>query len=59
MVWYAYGKFTENSCKEKFIKGNQQERDDLVVDYNLSEEIRNLEIMQRQLLKKISNDVGI
>ena len=57
--WYAYGKFVENSCAEPFVKGLTQERDDPVVDFNLRDAIKQLEGTQRNILQRISGDVGI
>ena len=59
LFYYAYNRFITNSIKEPLTAGLKQERDDPVVDYNLRDEIRSLENLQRNILKKISTDAGI
>lgn len=54
LLYYAYNRFVSNSVKEPFTKGNQQERDDPVVDFNLREVIEELKRMQGQVLKTLS-----
>jgi hypothetical protein len=57
--YYAYGKFIENSKCEPFVKELTQERDDTVVDFNLRDSIKQLESMQKNILSRISSDIGI
>jgi uncharacterized membrane protein YukC len=54
ILYHAYHKFVCNS-KESFIKGNEQERTDTVVDFNLREAVKELENLQNSILSKVSN----
>ena len=55
LVYYAYSRFIDNSISEPMAKGVEQERDDPVVDFNLREAIKNLQNIQRNVLKTLSN----
>lgn len=54
LLYYAYSRFVSNSIKDPFVKGNQQERDDPVVDFNLREAIDELRQIQGRVLKTLS-----
>ena len=54
LLYYAYNRFVTNAVKEPFTKGNKQERDDPVVDFNLRETIEELRRLQGQVLKTLS-----
>ena len=54
ILYHAYNKFICNS-RESFVKGNEQERTDTVVDFNLREAIKELENLQNSILTKVSN----
>lgn len=57
-IWYAYSKFTKNqktTCKVK----KDPERDEPIIDYNLRDEISELERIQNSVLKNLSSDPGI
>lgn len=54
ILYHAYNKFMCNS-QESFVKGNEQERTDTVVDFNLREAIKELENLQNSILTKVSN----
>lgn len=57
LLYYAYGRFTENSSEgEGFVKGNTQERDDPVIDFNLREAIQELQALQRNIMSTISDN---
>lgn len=56
LLYYAYNRFVTNSVKDPFTKGNQQERDDPVVDFNLREVIEELRHTQGLILKTLSEN---
>jgi cytochrome c-type biogenesis protein CcmH/NrfG len=56
LLYYAYCRFAENSVTEPYVKGQEQERDDPVVDFNLRESIKELQNLQRQVMKTISEN---
>ncbi len=56
LLYSVYKKFVSN--QESFIKGNEQERTDTVVDFNLTAAIKELENLQNNILSKISNVMG-
>lgn len=56
LLYYAYCRFAENSVEEPFVKGQTQERDDPVVDFNLREAIRELQNIQKKVISTISDN---
>lgn len=62
IIYLAYKRFMKMQnapCKDKFVPGLKQERDDTTVDFNLNEAIQELEIMQSNILKKLSTTINI
>jgi hypothetical protein len=59
LIYYAYKRFIKNSIKDPFTKGQEQERDDPVVDFNLREAVLELQDMQKQILKTLSDNAQI
>lgn len=59
LLYYAYCRFAENSVDEPFVKGQTQERDDPVIDFNLREAIRELQNIQRNIMSTISDNSDI
>lgn len=60
LIYFAYTQFISNrDCDEAFVKGQTQERSDTAADYNLRDEIKQLDFMQSNMLKKLSNDIGL
>lgn len=59
LLYYAYCRFVDNSTSEPLVKGNQQERDDPVIDFNLRESINELQRIQRNILKTLSDNADI
>ncbi len=55
LVYYAYARFIDNSLSEPMAKGVEQERDDPVIDFNLREAIKNLQNIQQNVLKTLSD----
>jgi flagellar basal body-associated protein FliL len=67
-VYYAYGRFyasnddehSEESSDKKDKKDKSKSlSDEMVIDYNLAETIDALEQKQRQILQRLTSDVGI
>jgi uncharacterized membrane protein YvbJ len=56
LIWYSYSKFVENSSGPN---EEVQEKDEAVADYDLKEELRELQKMQNNNLKDVTQDVGI
>ena len=54
LVYYAYSRFVENSVNDGTSKNAEQERDDPVTDFNLREAIKNLQNIQNNVLKTLS-----
>jgi hypothetical protein len=59
LLYHSYQQFLENRCSDGFVAGQQQERSDVVVDFDLQGEIRQLENMQRNILNNLSSNTGI
>jgi uncharacterized membrane protein YukC len=59
LIYYGYNRFVSNSVNEPYISGNKQERDDPVVDFNLSEAINELELIQRKIVNNLSDEVNM
>lgn len=59
LLYYAYCRFVENSVEEPFVKGQTQERDDPVIDFNLRESIKELQNLQRNIMSTISENSDI
>lgn len=54
LLYYAYGRFVENSIKDPFTDGTQQERDDPVDDFNLRDAIKELQNIQKKVVSTLS-----
>ncbi len=62
IIYLAYSQFISNSDgadAEGFVKGQEQERTDLVIDYNLQQVIDHLNKLQNTIVKKLSSDTGL
>ncbi len=58
LLFYVYDKWQESEDvddEEGFVEGNRQERTDPQNDFNLQEAIQELENMQENVLKTLSN----
>jgi hypothetical protein len=58
LLYYAYTRFISKQSDDNFTKGQEQERDDPVTDFNLRESIKELQGMQRNILKTISENAA-
>ena len=56
LLYYAYLRFSEQSIAEPYVKGLEQERDDPVIDFNLREAIKELQNIQRNVMKTLSEN---
>lgn len=61
LLYYLYNHWnkTKQMPSESFVKGNTQERDDTIADFNLHETIKDLENAQQNILKNLSEEVNI
>jgi p-aminobenzoyl-glutamate transporter AbgT len=57
-LWYGYSQFTKNQKTQVKVK-KDPERDEAIIDYNLRDEINELEKIQQNVLKNLSSDPGI
>lgn len=57
-IWYGYSQFTKNQKTPVKVK-KDPERDEAIIDYNLRDEINELEKIQQNVLKNLSSDPGI
>ena len=55
LMYYAYTIFKFNSEEpETFTKGSEKENDELVINFNLRESIKELEDMQRKIMTNLT-----
>lgn len=58
VIYLAYEHFINNTEKsEGFVKGQEQERTDLVMDFNLQQVVDNLNELQRKIVKNLSTSL--
>ena len=54
LLYYGYNRFVMNTLKEPMTTDQTPERDDPVIDFNLREEIKDLQRMQKKILSGLS-----